>query len=255
MPIPRKNPRTVLSEEQKKLTEDSTAATPIPTETQSTISTSGINNTEEQSIKRDNDVNSKNDTKTQNTQGDISTKGQRDNSTTLMAGSTSLQIDETEKPNTQSASSISSTMLKKAQDTQRSKDKTRTELQNAISAVNTKNQRNNDTATTTRSVSSQTDEMEKPNTPSTMNTSLIESQNIQSAKDKKSTESQNAMSTNDTALQSAEDREREVYYLTLNQVDKLDDLRIAYRKATGKRLSKQDFMRHIVDSLDLNMLI
>jgi hypothetical protein len=255
MPIPRKNPRTVLSEEQKKLTEDSTATTPILIETQSAISTSGINNTEEQSIKRNNDVNSKNDTNTQKAQGDISTKGQRDNDVTPIAGSTSFQIDETEKPNTQSDSSTSSTMSKKAQDTQRSKGKMRTELQNAISEVNTKGQRNNDTTTTTRSVSSQTDELKKPNIPSTMNTSLIEPQNIQSAKDKKSTESQNDISTNDTTLQSTEDREREVYYLTLNQVDKLDDLRIAYRKATGKRLSKQDFMRHIVDSLDLDMLI
>jgi hypothetical protein len=255
MPIPRKNPRTVLSEEQRKLTEDSTVAITTLTETQSAISTSDINNAEEQRIKRNNSADSKNDTKTQKIQGDISTKGQRDKDTTLIAGSTSLQIDKTEKPNTQSDSSTSSTMLKKAQDAQRSKDKMRTELQNAISADNTKDQRNNGTTATTRSVSSQTDEMEKPNRPSSMNTSLIEPQNIQSAKDKKSTESQSDMSTNDTVLQSAEDREREVYYLTLNQVDKLDDLRIAYRKATGKRLSKQDFMRHIVDSLDLNMLI
>ncbi len=86
-------------------------------------------------------------------------------------------------------------------------------------------------------------------------------QNAISIGDTNSTKSQSAnttISTTDTKAQSEdkeEEKERQVYYLTSNQVDKLEDLRVAYRKATGKRLNKQDFMRYVVDCLDLNMLI
>jgi len=38
-------------------------------------------------------------------------------------------------------------------------------------------------------------------------------------------------------------------------LDKLEDLRMAYKKATGKRFNEQDFMRMIVNRLDLQMLL
>lgn len=198
MPIPRKNPRTVISEEQKKLTEDTIAVMPTQLGTQSAISTNDINNIKDQSLRSDNDANNTNDINTQNTQETISTndtsntKDQNNDDTTIRPAS--LQVGKTEKPNAQSAIKTSSTKFKKLQ-------------------------------------------------------------NRQSDKGKISTKPQNAVSTKGTNTQSTEDREREVYYLTPSQVDKLDDLRIAYRKATGERLNKQDFMRHIVDSLDLSMLI
>jgi len=185
MPIPRKNPRTVISEEQKKLTEDTIAVMPTQLGTQSAISTNDTSNTKDQSPRSDNDAISTNDTS--------NTKDQNNDDTTTIRPA-SLQAGKTEKSNAQSAIKTSSTKFKKLQ-------------------------------------------------------------NRQSDKGKISTKPQNAVSTKGTNTQSTEDREREVYYLTPSQVDKLDDLRIAYRKATGERLNKQDFMRHIVDSLDLNMLI
>ena len=214
MPIPRKNPRTVVSEEQKKLTEGTTAATPTSLEAQSTMSANNINDTKEQSLKRNNDANSINDTKEQslkrNNDADSinDTKEQSNNAIITATRSVSPRTDETEKPNAQNAIRTSPTKFKKSQNTQRDKDRMSTK-----------------------------------------------SQNTQRDKDRMSTKSQNAINTKNTDTQSTEDREREVYYLTLSQVDKLDDLRIAYRKATGRRLNKQDFMRHIVDSLDLNMLV
>ena len=187
MPIPRKNPRTVISEEQKKLTEDTTTIIPTQIETQSAIST---NDTKDQRSKSDNDT-----------------------------------ID--------------------------TNDKDPQSIQSAMNTNDTEDQSNEDT-TLIRSAPSQA------NTQSAMKTVSTKSKkprNVQTDKGKMSTKSQHVMSTKDTDIQSTEDREREVYYLTPSQVDKLDDLRIAYRKATGNRLSKQDFMRHIVDSLDLHMLL
>jgi len=217
MPIPRKNPRTVVSEEQKKLTEGTTAAAPTSLEAQSTMSANNINDTKEQSLKRNNGADSINDTKEQS----------------LKRNNDADSINDTKEQN----------------------------IQGAVSTINTndtKEQSNNDIITATRSVLPRADETEKPNAQNAIRTSPTKfkrSQNAQRDKDRMNTKSQNAISTKDTDTQSTEDREREVYYLTLSQVDKLDDLRIAYRKATGRRLNKQDFMRHIVDSLDLNMLV
>jgi hypothetical protein len=52
-----------------------------------------------------------------------------------------------------------------------------------------------------------------------------------------------------------EERDKVTYYLNPGQLDKLEDMRIAYRKATKKRLNEQDFMRLIVDRLELKMLL
>lgn len=198
MPIPRKNPRTVISEEQKKLTEDTTEGISTQLGIQNTNSTDSTNDIKDQSLRSDNIVNN---------------------------------IDNINTQNTQNANSINN-------------------------ASNTKDPNNDDT--TIIRPASLVDEREKSHARSAIETSSTKfkkSQNRQSDKNKISTKTQNAMSAKNTKTQSTEDREREVYYLTPSQVDKLDDLRIAYRKATGRRLNKQDFMRHIVDSLDLNMLV
>jgi hypothetical protein len=52
-----------------------------------------------------------------------------------------------------------------------------------------------------------------------------------------------------------QERDKVTYYLDPGQLDKLDELRTAYRKRTGKRLSEQDFMRMIVTKLELDMLV
>jgi hypothetical protein len=39
------------------------------------------------------------------------------------------------------------------------------------------------------------------------------------------------------------------------QVDKLENMRTAYRRATGKRLNEQELMRLIIDRLELSMLL
>ena len=233
MPIPRKNPRTVISEEQKKLTEDIPAQISTQLGSQGASSRDDRDSTKDQSSESNNGTNSTNDTKPQNIQGVNNTDSIND--TKDQSSESNNDTNNTNNTNIQSTQSANST--------------------NGTS--NTKDQ-NNDTAPTIKPASPQTRKREKPhaqNTIETLSTTFKKLQNTQSDKDTMSRKSQNAMNTKDTDTQSTEDREREVYYLTPSQVDKLDDLRIAYRKATGKRLNKQDFMRHIVDSLDLNMLI
>lgn len=64
---------------------------------------------------------------------------------------------------------------------------------------------------------------------------------------------------NDTAKpqrsRKTDERDKVTYYLDPGQIDKLEELRITYRKATGKRLNEQDFMRLIVSKIDLHILL
>jgi cell division protein FtsN len=69
-----------------------------------------------------------------------------------------------------------------------------------------------------------------------------------------------ALSQNDNTVKlqrktKTEERDKITYYLNPGQFDKLEDLRIAYKKATGTRLNEQEFMRLIIDTLDLHMLL
>ena len=50
-------------------------------------------------------------------------------------------------------------------------------------------------------------------------------------------------------------RSKVTYYLDPGQVDKLDELRMEYKKKTGNRLNEQDFMRLVVEKLKLEMLL
>jgi hypothetical protein len=50
-------------------------------------------------------------------------------------------------------------------------------------------------------------------------------------------------------------RDRVTFYLNPGQVDKLEELRTEYRKATGKRINEQDLMRKVIDRLTLDILL
>jgi hypothetical protein len=56
-------------------------------------------------------------------------------------------------------------------------------------------------------------------------------------------------------IRKTDERDKVTYYLNPGQLDKLEELRLAYKKATGKRLNGQDFMRLIVDRLELHILL
>jgi hypothetical protein len=43
-------------------------------------------------------------------------------------------------------------------------------------------------------------------------------------------------------------------YLTPKQLDKLDDLAYLYNKRTGKRINRNDIVRHLVDACDIGSL-
>lgn len=67
--------------------------------------------------------------------------------------------------------------------------------------------------------------------------------------------SQNSPITPQEKKRKSTERERLTYYLDSSQVDKLEDMRTAYRRATGKRLNEQELMRLIIDRLELGMLL
>jgi hypothetical protein len=50
-------------------------------------------------------------------------------------------------------------------------------------------------------------------------------------------------------------REKVPFYLRPDQLDKLDELALAYRKHTGQRLNRNDIIRQLVDQCDLDMLL
>ena len=50
-------------------------------------------------------------------------------------------------------------------------------------------------------------------------------------------------------------REKVSFYLRPDQLDKLDELALAYRKHTGHRLNRNDIIRQLVDLCDLAMLL
>jgi hypothetical protein len=66
---------------------------------------------------------------------------------------------------------------------------------------------------------------------------------------------QSGLGTPQEKKRKSTERERLTYYLDPYQVDKLEDMRTAYRRATGKRLNEQELMRLIIDRLELSMLL
>jgi hypothetical protein len=50
-------------------------------------------------------------------------------------------------------------------------------------------------------------------------------------------------------------RDKVTFYLDPGQLDKLEEMRAAYKKETGTRLSEQDFMRLIINRLELRILL
>jgi hypothetical protein len=53
----------------------------------------------------------------------------------------------------------------------------------------------------------------------------------------------------------SDERERKTVYLDPHQPDKLEALRMSYKKATGHRINEQELIRLIIDKIDLEMLL
>lgn len=53
----------------------------------------------------------------------------------------------------------------------------------------------------------------------------------------------------------SDERIRKTFYLDPEQPDKLEELRREYRKATGKKLNDQEFLRMVIDKLHIQMLL
>jgi hypothetical protein len=45
------------------------------------------------------------------------------------------------------------------------------------------------------------------------------------------------------------------FYLDEGQLDKLDDLEHGYKKRTGKRINRNDIIRHLIDYTDLESIV
>ncbi len=50
-------------------------------------------------------------------------------------------------------------------------------------------------------------------------------------------------------------REKITFYLRPDQTDKLDDLVLAYKRQTGKRINRNEVVRRLIDFCDLDMLL
>ena len=74
--------------------------------------------------------------------------------------------------------------------------------------------------------------------PENNNTTLLQNNNVVKTKRRKTDE-----------------RDAKMYYLDPGQADKLDELRREYKIKTGKKLNEQDFMRHIVNRVSIDMLL
>ncbi len=66
--------------------------------------------------------------------------------------------------------------------------------------------------------------------------------------------------SNTVLLQSAEKddsstREKITFYLRPDQIDKLDELTLAYKRQTGKRLNRNALVRQLIDRCTLDMLL
>ncbi len=50
-------------------------------------------------------------------------------------------------------------------------------------------------------------------------------------------------------------REKITFYLRPDQIDKLDELVLAYKRQTGKRINRNEVVRRLIDFCDLDMLL
>jgi hypothetical protein len=67
-------------------------------------------------------------------------------------------------------------------------------------------------------------------------------------------------SSDDTVVQSTRETvksglEKTSFYISHKQLDKLDDMAHEYKKRTGKRINRNDIVRHLIDQVDLESLI
>jgi len=57
------------------------------------------------------------------------------------------------------------------------------------------------------------------------------------------------------AARGASGLEKTSFYLRPDQLDKLDELALAYRRRTGQRVGRNDLVRRLIDRCDLDSLI
>ncbi len=50
-------------------------------------------------------------------------------------------------------------------------------------------------------------------------------------------------------------REKITFYLRPDQIDKLDELVLAYRRQTGNRINRNELVRRLIDLCDLDLLL
>jgi hypothetical protein len=50
-------------------------------------------------------------------------------------------------------------------------------------------------------------------------------------------------------------REKITFYLRPDQIDKLDELVLAYKRQTGKRINRNEVVRRLIDLCDLDLLL
>lgn len=50
-------------------------------------------------------------------------------------------------------------------------------------------------------------------------------------------------------------REKITFYLRPDQIDKLDELTLAYKRRTGQRLNRNELVRRMIDRCDLQLLL
>lgn len=50
-------------------------------------------------------------------------------------------------------------------------------------------------------------------------------------------------------------REKITFYLRPDQIDKLDELTLAYKRRTGRRLNRNELVRRMIDRCDLPLLL
>ena len=50
-------------------------------------------------------------------------------------------------------------------------------------------------------------------------------------------------------------REKITFYLRPDQIDKLDELTLAYKRRTGQRLNRNELVRRMIDRCDLHLLL
>jgi hypothetical protein len=91
--------------------------------------------------------------------------------------------------------------------------------------------------------------------PQDDNTAMLQSDNTALPQSDNTVKPQYRNTAKQQRARRTDERDKVTYYLNPGQLDKLDELRTTYRKATGQRLNEQEFIRLIIDRLELHHLL